>query len=152
MTQGMIHVLGVGKHELWYRTDEAGVIGLHKPTGMDPVRLHYSSLQSLQQNLPLIEKEFDRACPGCAEARNSPLLSWDDVMAVYGAETTLDGHRFRVYHERFEDGRETITIVHTSNGVVNDFCFDNPTELEAAWPEIVSQVHVTCLGCTQQGE
>jgi hypothetical protein len=148
----MIHVLGVGKHELWYRQDEAGVIALHKPTGMDPVKLHYSSLRSLWQNLPLIEKEFDRACPGCAEARNSPLLSWEDVTAVYGAETTLDGHRFRVYRERFEDGSEIITIVHTSNGVVSDFCFAGAAELETAWPEIILNVNATCLGCTQQGE
>src|ERR1051325_1616736 len=131
MTHGMIHVLANDKHELWYRADDDGVIGLHKPAGMDPIKLHYSSLESLEQNLPLIEKEFDRACPGCAEARNSPLLSWEDVAAVYGAETTLDGHRFRVYHERFEDGRETVTVVHTSDHAVDDYCYENPDDLEA---------------------
>lgn len=152
MTNGMIHVLGVGKHELWYRTDVNGVVALHKPTGMDPIKLHYSSFQSLENNLPLIEQEFDRACPGCAEARTPPPLSWDDVTDFYGAETTLDGHRFRVYRERLEDGRETITIVHTSNGQVSDCCFASADDLEAAWPGIIQHVHATCLGCTQQGE
>jgi hypothetical protein len=152
MANGLIHVLGVGKHELWYRVDDAGVVALHKPTGLDPIRHHYSSLDSLKNNLPLIEKEFDRACPGCAEARRSPLLTWEDVSAVHGTETTLDGHRFRVYRERFADGHETITIVHTSNGVVHDFCFENADALEAAWPAIILQVNATCQGCTQLGE
>jgi hypothetical protein len=152
MAHGMIHVLDVGKHELWYRSDDAGVIALHKPAGMAPIKLHYSSFQNLQHNLPAIEKEFDRACPGCAESRQSPLLWWDDVAAVYGAETTLDGHRFRVYRERFEDGHETLTIVHTSNSGVHDFCFSSIAELEAAWPEVIRQMHATCVGCTQQGE
>jgi hypothetical protein len=152
MADNMIHVLSVGRHELWYRVDEAGVTALHKPTGLDPVRLHFSSLNSLRQNLALIEKEFDRACPGCAEARVSPLLVWEDVASVSGAETTLDGHRFRVYRERFEDGRETITIVHTSDGGVSDFCYETPTALDAAWPAIINQVSATCTGCTQQGE
>jgi len=152
MADGMIHVLAVGRHELWYRVDDQGVIGLHKPTGLDPIRLHYSNLESLTLNLHLIEKEFDRACPGCAEARVSPLLSWRDVEAVHGAETTLDGHRFRVYRERFENGRETITIVHTSDGVVNDFCYESAADLDSAWQVIIDQVKSTCTGCTQQGE
>ena len=152
MADAMIHVLDVGRHELWYRVDDRGVIALHKPTGLDPIRLHYSNLDALRRNLALVEKEFDRACPGCAEARVSPLLAWQDVEAVHGAETTLDGHRFRVYRERFEGGRETITIVHTSDGGVNDFCYETADELDSAWPSIIRQVDATCTGCTQQGE
>jgi len=152
MANGMIHVISIGKHELWYRFDDQGIIALHKPTGLDPVKLHYSSRVTLLQNLALIEKEFDRACPGCAEARVSPLLAWHDVEAVYGTETTLDGHRFRVYRERFDDGHESITIVHTSDGGVSDFCYDNPEDLDLAWPAIIDHVRSTCTGCTQQGE
>jgi hypothetical protein len=148
----IIHVLAVGRHEIWYRIDGQGIIALHKPTELDPTKLHFSSLESLEQNLALIEQEFDRACPGCAEARVSPMLAWSDVETVYGAETTLDGHRFRVYRERFEDGRETITVVHTSDHAVDDYCYENPDDLEAAWPGIISQVNATCTGCTQQGE
>lgn len=147
-----IHVLAVGRHEIWYRVNGRGVIALHKPIGLDTIKLHFSSLESLQQNLTSIEQEFDRGCPGCAESRVSPLLAWSDVEAVYGAETTLDGHRFRVYRERFEDGRETITVVHTSDHAVDDYCYEDPSDLDVAWPVIISQVNATCTGCTQQGE
>jgi hypothetical protein len=152
MAEGLIHVIGVGRHELWYRRDAQGVTALHKPAGLAPLKLHYSSLESMHRNLSVIEKEFDRACPGCAEARVSPLFAFQDVEDVSGAETTLDGHRFRVYRERFESGRETITIVHTSNGIVNDYCFENADQLDAAWPAIMKQVRATCTGCSQQGE
>jgi len=148
----VIHVLAVGRHEIWYRVQGQGIIALHKPTELDPTKLHFSSFESLEQHLAAIERDFDRACPGCAESRVSPLLAWSDVEAVYGAETTLDGHRFRVYRERFEDGRETITVVHTSDHAVDDYCYGDPADLDAAWPGIISQVNATCTGCTQQGE
>jgi hypothetical protein len=147
-----IHVLAAGRHEIWYRVDGQRVIALHKPMGLNAVKFHFSSLESMKENLASIEQEFDRACPGCAESRALPLLAWPDVEAVYSAETTLDGHRFRVYRERFEDGQETITVVHTSDHAVNDYCYENPADLEAAWPEIIGQVNATCTGCTQQGE
>ena len=148
----IIHVLAVGRHEIWYRVNRQGVIALHKPIGLDTIKLHFASLESLRQNFASIEQEFDRACPGCAEARISPLLDWSDVEAVYGAETTLDGHRFRVYRERFEDGRETITVVHTSDSAVDDYTYQSVDELDAAWTGIIRQVNATCTGCTQQGE
>lgn len=148
----IIRVLAIGKHEIWYRVDDHGVIALHKPMGLEPVRLHFSSLESLQRDFASTEQEFDRACPGCAEARTSPMLVCSDIEAVYGAETTLDGHRFRVYRERFEDGHETITVVHTNDGTVDDYCYENAAALDSAWSDIIGQVNATCAGCAQQGE
>jgi len=148
----IIHVLAVGRHELWYRVDGRGVIALHKPAGLDSVKFHFSSIESLKRNLASIEREVDRACPGCAESRVSPLLAWPDVEAVQGAETTLDGHHFRVYRERFEDGRETITVVHDGDGTVDDYCCESAADLDSAWPGIICQVNATRTGCTQQGE
>ncbi len=152
MTGGEIHLLNAGKHELWYRVVTEGVLALHKPTGLAPERYFYSSFTTLLENLGLLEKEFDRHCPGCAEARSSPLLAWADIEWVAGAETTLEGHRFRIYREHFEGGEERVLVVHLGEGQLSDFCFQTIEELSEAWPTIIKQISQSCAGCSQQGE
>lgn len=148
----LIHLLSVGKHEVWYRLDDQCVVALHKPAGLNPRQLYYATLESLEQNLSRIEEEFDHVCPGCAESHIPPLLTWQDVKSVEAAETTLEGHRFRVYREQFEDGGEAVTVVHTGETGVRDYCCESAAELDSAWAEIITQAKAICPGCTQQGE